>query len=196
MHSLRMLAWTTALMLWLLAGPSGTATAQDRPDLLDDPGHQVYTAPTGYNFLLFTLDDVPVSGSAVAQRESAVGHLEMPGVDQISLRLYEPDTASRTATGAKLTQKNNLVLFSRLGASSSTHSGIVTGCKGQAQVKTSKTAGKNAYTWKFSCSNLDDALTQIGVSPGGRTALLGLFGTNGKLQINGKVDCGTGRCSP
>ncbi len=135
----RLIANVGAVCALVTFGVTGSARAQDRPDLLDVPFTSVLaTPPAGYsyNVLLFNLDETtPPSASTQSRVESANAFVEKPGADHVGLRLYEPDSVSRKSNQAKLKQSDNLSLFVRLAASSITASGVVTGCKGQAQVK-------------------------------------------------------------
>src|SRR5262249_44264067 len=109
--------------------------------------------------------------------------VEKPGADRVALRLYEPDSVSRKSDQAKLKQSDNLFLFVRLAASSFTASGVVTGCKGQAQVKKNKDATQT-FSWNYSCKSLDEAMQQIGVPDNIRSAVVAEF--SDKMKWAGK----------
>lgn len=182
------IATLAATCLLTLAGSSGTATAQDRPGLLDVPFTSVYGAlPPGYSYntLWVNLDETtPPAASAQSRVTSAAAAVEKPGADRISLRLYEPDSVSRKSNLAKMKQKDDLSLFVRSVIPTFTASGVVTGCKGQAQVKQNLDATKT-YSWNYGCKSLDAAMQQIGVPAPIRSALTSEFKDAG-FKMSGK----------
>ena len=91
---------------------------------------------------------------------------------------------SRKSNQAKLKQSDNLSLFVRLAASSITASGVVTGCKGQAQVKKNVDATQT-FSWTYSCKSLDTALQQLGISAPVRSAITGEF-SDKNFKMTGK----------
>ena len=184
----RLIASVSAVCALVTFGLAGTVSAQDRPDLLDVPFTSVLaTPPAGYSYnaLLFMLDETtPPSASVQSRVESANAFVEKPGADHVGLRLYEPDSVSRKSNQAKLKQSDNLSLFVRLAASSITASGVVTGCKGQAQVKKNVDATQT-FSWTYSCKSLDAALQQLGLSAPVRSAITGEF-SDKNFKMTGK----------
>lgn len=184
----RLIACVGAVCALVTCGMAGNASAQDRPDLLDVPFTSVLaTPPAGYSYnaLLFRLDETtPPSASVQSRVESANAFVEKPGADHVGLRLYEPDSVSRKSNQAKLKQSDNLFLFVRLAASSITASGVVTGCKGQAQVKKNVDATQT-FSWTYSCKSLDAALQQLGLAAPARSAITGEF-SDKNFKMTGK----------
>ena len=184
----RLIACVGAMYALVTCGMAGNASAQDRPDLLDVPFTSVLaTPPAGYSYnaLLFVLDETtPPSASVQSRVESANAFVEKPGADHVGLRLYEPDSVSRKSNQAKLKQSDNLSLFVRLAASSITASGVVTGCKGQAQVKKNVDATQT-FSWTYSCKSLDAALQQLGLSAPVRASITGEFADK-NFKMTGK----------
>jgi len=183
----RLIACVGAVCALVTCGMAGNASAQDRPDLLDVPFTSVLaTPPAGYSYnqLNFMLDETtPPSSSVQSRVESANAFVEKPGTDHVGLRLYEPDSVSRKSNQAKLKQSDNLSLFVRLAIPTFTASGVVTGCKGQAQVKKNADATQT-FSWNYSCKSLDAAMQQIGVPAPIRSTVLSEF--SDKIKMTGK----------
>jgi len=174
----------------LLPGP---ARAQDRSDLLDVPFESFLvpgpTSNAAHDYVFVALDEVPPLSSSMAKRRESFSVVhEFPGVDNISLRIYEPDKVSRSATGFSLSQKDQLFFRVLLAVppapySSNTFSayGVVSGCKGQAATSNSGTT----FKWSYSCKSADDVLNQLSVPPGLKTYIIGLFGSKFKVKGQG-----------
>ena len=184
----RLIASVGAVCALVSFGVIGSARAQDRPDLLDVPFTSVLaTPPAGYSYntLQMILDETtPSSASTQSRAESANAAVEKPGADRVALRLYEPDSVSRKSNQAKLKQSDNLSLFVRLAASSITASGVVTGCKGQAQVKKNADATQT-FSWTYSCKSLDAAMQQLGLPAPARASITAEFADK-NFKMTGK----------
>src|SRR5262245_3984246 len=116
--------------------------AQDRTALLEVPGQSfVLPRDSGQDYNYIRWDDTEIGpASGATHRQSLRVNHEFPGVDTIAYRLYEPDKVTRTATGFKATQKDQLWVKILLPAPPSPYNtftvyGVVTGCKiGRAHV--------------------------------------------------------------
>jgi hypothetical protein len=167
-----------ACSVLILAAPGG---AQDRPDLLEvGPVSFAHNRPDGVDYILVELNDTSLGGgSSATHRQSLRVSHEFPGVDSLVFRIYEPDKVTRSATQYKAQQKDYLwarILLPSPPTPYNTFSayGIVTGCKGDAQVKDATPADQLKY--KFSCKNAEAVMDQLAVPAGLRSYITGLFG--------------------
>lgn len=163
----------------LLAGPAG---AQDRPDLLEvGPTSVAAPRPDGIDYIFVQLNDTPISaGAAADHRQSLRVNHEFPGVDTLAFRMYEPDKVTRSSSLYKAQQSNYLFTRILLPAPPSPYNtfsayGIVTGCKGSAQVKTS--TGGNQLKYKFGCTSATAVFDQLAIPAGLRPVITGIFGS-------------------
>jgi hypothetical protein len=158
-----------------------SARAQDRPDLLEvGPLSTAVNRPDGVDYVSVELTDTAPSpfGGATHVQSVRVSH-EFPGVDSLVFRIYEPDKVTRAGNLYKIGQKNHLFTRILLPAPPTPYNtfsayGVVTGCKGDAQVKT--VTGGNQLKYKFGCTSATAVMDQLSVPAGLRPTILGLFG--------------------
>src|SRR5262245_19158759 len=153
--------------------------AQDRPDLLEvGPTSFAINRTDGVDYvsIRFTDTDIGVNSGAQHRQSIRVAH-EFPGVDQLLFRIYEPDKVTRKSDQVKWQQNNNLFARILLAAPPTPYNtftvyGVVTGCKGKAQV-----TNTSALKYSFGCSNANAVMHQLAVPAGLRPTILYLFGS-------------------
>jgi hypothetical protein len=131
------------------------------------------------DYIFVQLTDTPVGSSSATHRQSVRVNHEFPGVDTLAFRLYEPDKVTRSSKLYKAQQKDYLFTRILLPAPPTPYNtfsayGVVTGCKGDAQVKT--TSGGNQLKYKFGCSSAEAVYDQLAIPAGLRPVITGLFG--------------------
>jgi len=149
------------------------------------------TRSDGQDYVSVRLTDTSVSsGFAAIHRQSVRVSHEFPGVDSLLFRMYEPDKVTRKTGFYKAQQADYLFARILLPAPPSPYNtfstyGIVTGCKGQAQIKTLNAV--NQLKYKFGCTSADAVMNQLAVPAGLRPYITGLFGTKFAFSNSGNI---------
>ncbi len=155
--------------------------AQNRPDLLEvGPVSTALVRADGLDYVFVDFRDIPLGPSSGANHRQSirVAH-EFPGIDGLTFRIYEPDKVTRKPNQVKWQQDDHLLARIVLAAPPSPYNtftayGVVTGCKGKAQVKTVNAVNEAKYS--FGCRSATDVMDQLAVPAGLQPYILNLFG--------------------